>query len=105
MEKEKQMNIKKKSAFSVAICILYLFVIFASLFYIVEEVNHDCTGEDCPVCTNIQQAEQIIRNLSTGMIVHAIVNRMPIIFVLVIAGLVLLVSRTSLISQKVRLNN
>ena len=52
------MNTKKKRVFSMAVCILFLFVTFASLFYIVKEENHHCTGEDCPICANIQQAEQ-----------------------------------------------
>ena len=41
--KEKQMDTKRKRAFSVAVGILFLFVIFASLFYIAEEENHNCT--------------------------------------------------------------
>ena len=98
------MNTKRKRTYSVAICILFLFVTFASLFYIVEEANHHCTGEDCPVCANIHQAEQTLRNLSTGTIVQTAVNPIPIMFVLVIADHVLFISRTSLVSQKVRLN-
>ena len=99
------MNTKRKRALSVTVCILFLFITFASLFYIIEEVNHNCTGEDCPVCANIHQAEQTLRNLSTGTIVHTAVNPISIMYVLVIAGHVLFVSRTSLVSQKVRLNN
>lgn len=30
--------------------IIFIFVTLASLFYIVKEENHKCTGEDCPVC-------------------------------------------------------
>ena len=85
--------------------IFFLFVTFASLFYIVEEANHHCTGEACPVCANIHQAEQTLRNLSTGTIVHAAVNPILIMCVLVIADHVLFIARTSLVSQKVRLNN
>ena len=66
------------------VCILFLFVTFASLFYIVEEANHHCTGEACPVCANIHQAEQTLRNLSTGTIVHAAVNPILIMCVLVV---------------------
>ena len=99
------MNTKKKRIFSVAVCILFLFVIFASLFYIVEEADHQCTGEECPVCANIHQVGQTLRNLSTGTIAHATANLFPIIFVLVISGQGLVVSNTSLVSQKVRLDN
>ena len=86
------MNTKKKRVFSMAVCILFLFVTFASLFYIVKEENHHCTGEDCPICANIHQAEQTV-------------NPVCILFALLIVGQFLLVSDTSLVSQKVRLNN
>ena len=99
------MNTKRKRALSVTVCIVFLFVTFASLFYIVLEADHQCTGEDCPVCANIYQAEQTLRNLSTGTIVYTAANPIPIMFVLVMAGHVLFVSRTSLVSQKVRLND
>lgn len=48
------------------------------------EANHHCTGEACPVCANIHQAEQTLRNLSTGTIVHAAVNPILIMCVLVV---------------------
>ena len=99
------MNTKKKRVFSMAVCILFLFVTFAFLFYIVKEENHHCTGEDCPICANIHQAEQTLRNLGTGMVIHAIVNPMPLMFILAIAGQAFVVSNTSLVSLKVRLNN
>ena len=97
------MNTKTKKAFSIAVCILFLFVTFASIFYIVKEQNHHCTGEDCPICANIHQAEQTLRNVGNGTI--AAINPMPIFFVLLIIGQFLLVSDTSLVSQKVRLND
>lgn len=101
------MNTKKKRVFSMAVCILFLFVTFASLFYIVKEENHNCTGKDCPICANIHQAEQTLKKLGTGMVVHATVNPMSFmfIFILAIAGRALVVTNTSLVSQKVRLNN
>ena len=48
-------------------CVLALFLalmMLASLFYIAKETGHDCTGEACPVCACIHQAEQNIRNFS-----------------------------------------
>ena len=103
--KEKQMDTKRKRAFSVAVGILFLFVIFASLFYIAEEENHNCTGEDCPICANIHMAEQNIKSLGTGTIVHSTMNLVLLLFLVVVAGQALFVSITSLVSQKIRLNN
>ena len=99
------MNTKRKRVFSAAVCILFLFVTFASLLYIAKEENHHCTGEDCPICVNIHQAEQILKNLGNGVIMIVIANSMPIWFVLLAVGQFLLIFDTSLISQKVRLND
>lgn len=99
------MKTKKKRVFSMAVCILFLFVTFASLFYIVKEENHHCTGEDCPICANIHQAEQTLKNIGNGAITIMTVNPVCILFALLIVGQFLLVSDTSLVSQKVRLND
>ena len=99
------MNRKRQKTFSIAVCVLFLFITFASLFYIAEEENHYCTGEDCPICANIHQAEQTLRNLGAGTVIHATVNPVLFMFVLAIAGQAFVVSNTSLVSQKVRLNN
>ena len=89
----------------IGITVLVLSVTFASLFYIVKEENHYCTGEDCPICANIHQAEQTLRNVGNGTITIATINPMLILFVLLITGQFLIVSDTSLVSQKVRLND
>ena len=99
------MNRKRQKTFSIAVCVLFLIITFASLFYIVEEENHYCTGEDCPICANIHQAEQTLRNLGAGTVIHATVNPVLFMFVLAIAGQAFVVSNTSLVSQKVRLND
>lgn len=96
---------KKKKCIAAIICILFVFVTFASLFYIVKEENHYCTGEDCPICANIHQAEQTLRNAGNGMITIAAINPVLILFALLITGQFLIVSDTSLVSQKVRLND
>lgn len=99
------MNTKRKCAFSIVLCILFLFVTLASLFYIVEEANHHCTGEDCPICVNIHQAEQTLRNIGNGIIAIITVIPVPALFMVLTVCQFLLVLCTSLVSQKVRLNN
>ena len=69
-------NMKKTASF--VICILLVFITAASLFYIIKEENHNCTGEDCPVCACIHQAEQTLRNLGTGNIGNAVVSTLPV---------------------------
>ena len=99
------MNRKRQKTVSIAVCVVVLFITSASLFYIAEEENHYCTGEDCPICANIHQAEQTLKNLATAMSAITIVNLMPVLFILLAMGWFLPVFLTSLVSQKVRLND
>ncbi len=96
------MNRKKSAVF---ICIIFLFVTFASLFYIAGEENHDCTGEDCPVCACVHQAEQTLRNIGTGKIVTPFVGTFIAESGILLALPVLYLCFTSLVNQKVRLND
>lgn len=62
---------KRQKKAVILICMAFLFVMLASFFYIAKEENHNCTGEDCPVCACIHQAEQNLKNLGTGLAVAA----------------------------------
>lgn len=99
------MNTKKQRIFSGIVCIVFVLFTFVSLIYIVKEADHHCTGEDCPVCINIQQVEQTLRNLGTGTIDLTIVNLKPVFLTLLIICPLWIIHCTTLVSQKVRLNN
>lgn len=99
------MKTNKKRYFAVLICVLFLVVTLASFFYIAKEANHKCTGEDCPICACVHQVEQNLKNLGTGFAV----NFCAIFSVLSIVSVICCQTEnffcTSLVSQKVRLNN
>ena len=40
--------------------VLMLSLMFFSAFYIAEEHDHDCAGEDCPICECIHLCEGIL---------------------------------------------
>ena len=90
---------------AVILCLLLLSVMTLSVFYIAKEVNHDCTGTDCPVCEMIQTAEQTLQFFGTGLV--------PLVWLLVPALFLFLKKKMektgilcrTLIQQKVRLNN
>ena len=83
---------KKKKCIAAIICILFVFVTFASLFYIVKEA-----------C--VHQAHQTLKNLGTGTIIWS-GTIFTILFTLcVFMQYVCMILNTSLVSQKVRLND
>ena len=99
------MNNRKMRLLSGIVCTMLIVVMFVSLFYIVKEENHQCTGEDCPVCACIHQAEQTLRNLGTGLVVavrvsFTVTGGMP-----GGSGYCSTVRCSSLVAQKVRMND
>lgn len=96
---------KKQRSISFIVCVFFLFITFASLFYIAKEVNHNCTGEDCPICANIHQAEQNLKNIGSGLTAGNLITTIPVFVVELACIQVALVFCKSLVNQKVRLNN
>ena len=103
--KEKRMTTKKKKITAAIICIIFIVVTFASLFYIVKEENHKCTGEDCPICACIHQAEQTLKNLGTGITVEFSSNFLTLLEGIITISCIWMIPGTSLVHQKVRLND
>ncbi len=85
--------------------ILMLFIMLFSAFYIAAETDHDCSGEDCPVCVCIQQCENTLRVIGDGISASSSVI-IPFLLILLAAALIVTaVPSDTLISRKVRLNN
>ncbi len=85
--------------------LMMLVIMLFSAFYIAAEADHECSGEDCPICACIQQCENTLRSIGDGISVSSSVI-IPFLFVLLGAVLfVIAVSSDTLISRKVRLNN
>ena len=93
-----------KRIFAVLVAVLLLVILFFAATLIVENLEHDCEGEHCPVCACIQVCEAILHQIGAGLL--------PVFgAVLVIATALVTVSGSSavfvpqnLISLKIRLN-
>ena len=82
-----------------------VFAMFFSSFFIASHVDHDCTGEDCPICACIQQCENTIRGIGSGIAATSAVI-MPLMIALVITSFgVLSFQWNTPVSAKVRMNN
>ena len=99
-----RMNRNRKITAAV-ICMLFVFVTLASLFYIEKEENHLCTGEDCPVCACIHQAEQTLRTLSNGVTGTAELPIQILAGCLLVCAYITVTVFKSLVDKKVRLND
>ena len=55
---------KKKRIISLIVAVAVFFVMLYSALYIAAEANHDCVGENCPICYQISVCENTLKNLS-----------------------------------------
>lgn len=99
------MDKKAQRIFAGFTCAAFVIAVFFSLFFIVKEVRHDCTGEDCPVCACIHQVEQTLKQVGTGSVETAWTFAAQFPPIMVFLCLTLFVPVVSLISWKVRMNN
>ncbi len=83
---------------------LVLVMLFSS-FFIAVHADHDCTGEDCPICACIQQCQNTIRTIGSGvMAVASVVLPLSIVLFFISSG-VLSFQHDTPVSTKVRLND
>ena len=82
-----------------------LFLVLFAVFFEAFETEHDCSGEDCPVCAFLIQCENMIR--TAGSCVPAAVC---LYLAVMLAGTAVLlhfyeVPAVTLVTSKVRLND
>ena len=58
------MTIRKRLA-AVILAALVLFALMTSLFVIIHEADHDCIGENCPVCAVISICQSTLKTLGS----------------------------------------
>ena len=57
-----------------ALTIILLMLLSAS--FIVAESHHDCTGEECPICSQIAVCETVLKTIGTAFTAVVIVSVM-----------------------------
>jgi hypothetical protein len=96
---------KNKRLAAGIIAFLMLFIMLFSASFIAIEADHDCTGEECPICACIAQCENTLHQIGDGVAVQAAVI-VPVVFMLILAFLLATdFPKETLVSRKVRLNN
>ncbi len=88
-----------------ALCALLAAALLFSAFFAAAEADHDCSGEDCPVCACVRMCERTLRGLGGGRIV--LLSCAAPAFFLFFAAAFTAASfpRETPVSGKVRLNN
>ena len=94
-----------KKKITIILTFLFIFVLLFSHIFVIVEANHDCSGEDCPIC-------KIIAIVSDTIKVLSLIGFLIIICLAIGFGYLKLLhieseahSVVSLISLKVKLSN
>ncbi len=99
---------KRAEYLKIAAGALGLFILAALLFssfLITEELDHDCSGHDCPVCALIEQCKSALRQVSGGLTAPA-AALVPAVFMIFTAiSCACHLPQLTPVSNKVRLNN
>lgn len=95
----------QKRGFALILAFVLCLTMLFSATFIVTEADHDCTGEDCPICYQISICENTLKTLSYAVI--AITLTLALIYCLTLSVPMSFLGRknTSLITLKVKLSN
>lgn len=97
-------NKSKKIIAYIITFMIISFLLFSSLF-IIKNVNHDCVGDDCPICHFIHDIEHVLKNLDSGKAVWSFSLFKILFYFNLITFISYSVLKRTLILEKVRLNN
>lgn len=59
---------KTRNVMILMMIVIVFFGMLYSVFFLANNAHHDCTGENCPICEQLQVAENIVNKLSTAVI-------------------------------------
>ncbi|MBR1405076.1 MAG: hypothetical protein IJ558_12970 [Treponema sp.] len=95
---------QQNRTFSLGVAFVLLASLCLSVFFAHAEFDHDCTGEDCPICAVIQIARTNLQNLDS--VPNLAVQNEHISFVALsfLAAGAILILKTP-VSEKIKLNN
>lgn len=65
---------KKRILIAVAFAAFVLFAVMASALVIAHEADHDCAGDDCPVCAAIAICQNTLKTLGYALGVVAFIT-------------------------------
>lgn len=97
---------KKHTRFLAAVlAVLFVFVMASSLYYIITEIDHDCIGEDCHICLQIDGFVSNLKQLSVGVFVAVAAASITYILCAAFLSQKAEQSACTLVSLKVKLSN
>ena len=82
-----------------------LLVIALSALFLIVEADHDCAGEDCPICAVMQTCTNVLRRFGAAVITLLAAAASIILFLFAMVSGATVFAQASPVSRKIRLNN
>lgn len=101
----KSSTTNKQRIMALLVCAAILLVALLSTVFLVQEVNHICTGANCPVCAGIQQCKTNLRQMGAGVSGQQAAAAAVLWAVFAVFSFTRLTLAQTPVSQRVRLNN
>lgn len=95
----------KRKITAIILAVIVLLVMFYSAHFIAEESEHDCVGDDCPICCQINVCRSSLKNLSLAVVVAVLAAAFTFIIYRSIAVCTDTITYHTLISLKVKLTD
>ena len=96
---------KKKRTVAILLAVTVLFVMLCFALFIAAEANHDCTGESCPICRQIDLCQNTVKNLSLALCAIAFTAALTDPLSRGVSTCASIVRSNSLVALKVKLSN
>ncbi len=87
------------------LALLISVTVLFSVFYLAIEMNHDCVGDNCPICESMRLCEQNLRQSDTGFTRLIAVIAPVILFLFAIVACFDYLRQSSPVTEKIRMND
>ena len=94
----------QKGKISLLFAAVLLAGLFLSAIFVPHHIDHDCTGEDCPICAVVLLARVNLQNLNFTPEIASFAGRFSFVSLAFFVAGGIFVSKTP-VSEKIRLNN
>ena len=94
----------KRIAAGVMSLALLLVILLSSLF-LIAEADHDCAGEECPICAVMQTCVNVLRRFGEAAIILLAAAASVIVFVFAAVSDAAVFAQETPVSRRIRLNN
>lgn len=96
---------RRKQVVAVLLAMTILVAMLCSALFIAAEADHDCVGEDCPVCCQIHVCRDTLKNLSLAVCAAAFAAAFTYTLCRGVSACTGYAQSHTLVSLKVKLSN